>query len=131
MEVRGLPVVELEQAAEALATFGPVSDHRCLRGDEFVAETLVRQMPERIRAAEMKPTSNPRRQASCLRACATYDFPTSAGPPIRVVKLGQENRLDVVVCRAHPEKQCERIASVGNQAGADPGRPRRTRRIDA
>jgi hypothetical protein len=47
MELRGLPVVELEQTAEALATFGPVSDHRCRRGDEFVAQTLMRTRSHR------------------------------------------------------------------------------------
>ena len=35
MELRGLPVVELEQAAEALTTFDRAcSDHRCRRGDD-------------------------------------------------------------------------------------------------
>ena len=43
MRLRGLAVVELEQAAESLTTLDLAwSDRRCLGRDEFVAETLVR-----------------------------------------------------------------------------------------
>ena len=43
MELCGLAVVELEQAAKALTTLDRAgSDRGCLGGDEFVAQTLVR-----------------------------------------------------------------------------------------
>src|SRR5262249_12215406 len=44
-ELRGLAVVELEQAAEALMTFYRAgSDQGCRARDEFVAQTLVRPL---------------------------------------------------------------------------------------
>src|SRR5262245_48444698 len=44
-ELRGLAVVELEDAAEPLTAFQRTcSDHLCLGRDEFVAETLVRTL---------------------------------------------------------------------------------------
>src|SRR4030095_7941930 len=45
MRLRGLAIVELEQAAESLTTLHPAcSDHRRLWRDELVAQTLVRPL---------------------------------------------------------------------------------------
>jgi hypothetical protein len=113
--LRGIAVVELEQASEPLATLHlACSDHGRLRRDELVAETLVRPflMVMVDKFSDSRPEMPFAEQHQSLQAVGLGGLDKSFGKRVQIGTPRRENqRRDATVPQAAPKgRRVQRIS---------------------